>query len=67
LYPHLPQARSWLQTMGYFLCFGIILAKMWRVYYIFHNPSPKKKRNVSLEIIDILLSIIQSLQSSLLQ
>ena len=23
--------------------FGPILAKMWRIYYIFHNPTPKKK------------------------
>ena len=28
---------------GYTLIFGPILAKMWRIYYIFHNPSPKKK------------------------
>eukprot|EP00731_Ephydatia_muelleri_P020698 Em0013g425a len=31
-----------LFTIGYALCFGALLAKMWRVYYIFHNPTTKK-------------------------
>ncbi len=34
---------SWLTAIGYSLCYGTILAKMIRVYYIFNNPSPKKK------------------------
>ncbi len=33
----------WLTAIGYSLCYGTILAKMTRVYYIFNNPSPKKK------------------------
>ena len=33
----------WLFSLGYGLCFGVILAKTWRVYYIFNNPKPKKK------------------------
>ena len=33
----------WLTAIGYSLCYGTILAKMARVYYIFNNPSPKKK------------------------
>ena len=33
----------WLYGVGYLLVYGPILAKMWRVYQIFHNPSPGKK------------------------
>ena len=33
----------WLTAIGYSLCYGTILAKMTRVYYIFNNPSLKKK------------------------
>ena len=33
----------WLTALGYSLCYGTILAKMFRVYYIFDNPTPKKK------------------------
>ena len=33
----------WLTALGYSLCYGTILAKMVRVYYIFDNPTPKKK------------------------
>ena len=29
--------------MGYLLVYGPILAKMWRVYQIFHNPNPGKQ------------------------
>lgn len=25
------------------LCFAVVLAKTWRIYYIFSNPSPAKK------------------------
>lgn len=32
------QFRAWAQTLGYFLCFGTIVAKMWRVYFIFNHP-----------------------------
>ena len=35
---------SWLTALGYSLCYGTILAKMWRVYYIFDNPNPSKMR-----------------------
>ncbi|KAL5457081.1 hypothetical protein EMCRGX_G034319 [Ephydatia muelleri] len=35
--------RLWTQAVGFSLCFGTILAKVWRVYYIFHNPSAVKK------------------------
>jgi gamma-aminobutyric acid type B receptor len=33
----------WLYVVGYLLVYGPILAKMWRVYQIFHNPTPGKK------------------------
>jgi gamma-aminobutyric acid type B receptor len=35
--------RVWLTGFGYSLCYGTILVKMWRVYYIFSNPSTLKK------------------------
>ena len=37
----LPQFRIWLQTLGYFMCFGTIVAKMWRIYFIFYHPRVK--------------------------
>ena len=33
----------WLTAIGYSLCYGTILAKMARVYYIFNNSYAKKK------------------------
>ena len=35
------QLHPWLYILGYLLAFGTVLAKMWRVYHIFHNPMPK--------------------------
>ena len=35
--------KPWLTAIGYSLCYGTILAKMARVYYIFSNPTAKKK------------------------
>ena len=37
------QLETILDSFGYTLIFGPILAKMLRIYYIFHNPTPKKK------------------------
>ena len=37
------QLQHWLFTIGYSLAFGMVLAKMWRIYQIFHNPTPNKK------------------------
>lgn len=34
--------KEWLFIIGYTLCFGTVLAKMWRIYYIFQNPRTKK-------------------------
>ena len=39
----------WLTALGYSLCYGTILAKMVRVYYIFDKPTPQKKK-VKLKI-----------------
>lgn len=33
----------WLTSLGYSMCFGTIMAKMVRVFYIFSNPTLKKK------------------------
>ena len=34
----------WLTALGYSLCYGTILAKMVRVYFIFDKPTPQKKK-----------------------
>ena len=47
-----PQLHPWLYTAGYLLAFGTMLAKMGRVYHIFHNPTPGKM--VSMEIVSLL-------------
>ena len=36
------QIYPWVYAIGYFLMYGTIFAKMWRVYQIFHNPKPKQ-------------------------
>ena len=38
----------WLTALGYSLCYGTILVKMVRVYYIFDNPTRQKKKVGSL-------------------
>lgn len=50
------QFDSWLTAIGYSLCYGTIIAKMCRVYYIFRNPSLKKK--VSLIHVHILICVV---------
>ena len=42
----LTQLRQWLSPIGYTLCFAVILSKTWRIYYIFNNPTKKKKVEV---------------------
>ena len=37
------QIREWLFTIGYTFAYGALLAKLWRVYKIFHNPAPNKR------------------------
>ena len=38
-----PQMIIWTLFLGYCLCFNPYLAKIWRIYYIFHDPTSKKK------------------------
>ena len=47
----------WLTGFGYSLCYGTILVKMWRVYYIFSNPSAQKKAVHFAGLISILYAI----------
>ena len=37
------QMTAWLAAIGYSLCYGTIVAKMFRVFYIFRNPTAKKR------------------------
>ena len=37
------QIEHGVLIIGYSLAFGAVLAKMWRVYQVFHNPTPNKK------------------------
>ena len=34
----------WLTALGYSFCYGTILAKMVRVYYIFEKPTTQNKK-----------------------
>ena len=43
MYMVLTQIQEWLFTIGYVSAYGALLAKLWRVYKIFHNPAPNKK------------------------
>ena len=36
------QMTAWLAAIGYSLCYGTIVAKMFRVFYIFRNPTENK-------------------------
>ena len=35
--------HQWLFSCGNTLCFAVVMAKMWRVYYIFSDPTPNRK------------------------
>ena len=63
------QVTPWLLALGYSLAFGTILAKLWRVYYIFHNSQPHKKTQLAqdwhlaifvmvLVVIDLIILIL---------
>ena len=45
----------WAYGIGYLLVYGTILAKMWRVYQIFHDPSPNKMVGISEHIILVII------------
>lgn len=48
--------RAYTQAVGYSLCFGTICAKMWRVYFIFHNPSPNRRTIKDWQLILLVLA-----------
>ena len=52
------QLYVWLFIVGYLLAFGTILAKMYRVYQIFHHPSPNKKVFIIAIIRGIIICVI---------
>ena len=41
-------ARLWFLSLGVSLAFGTIIMKMFRVYIIFRNPTPKRKRVLAI-------------------
>ena len=41
------QMTDWLTAIGYSLCYGTIVAKMFRVFYIFRNPTLRKRVSYS--------------------
>eukprot|EP00731_Ephydatia_muelleri_P021190 Em0013g917a len=53
--------RIWLWAIGYSVAFGPVLGKMYRVYYIFNNPKPNKKRVVKDWMIGVLISVLASI------
>ncbi|KAL5470791.1 hypothetical protein EMCRGX_G028810 [Ephydatia muelleri] len=50
--------RIWLWAIGYSVAFGPVLGKMYRVYYVFNNPKPKRKRVVKDWMIVVLISVL---------
>lgn len=40
----LTKVTTWLTGIGYTLCFGTILAKLIRVWFIFNNPKPNERK-----------------------
>jgi len=49
------QISPWLVSIGFSLCFGTIMAKMGRVFYIFNNPTLQKKY-VSTQVLQYVLN-----------
>eukprot|EP00731_Ephydatia_muelleri_P028159 Em0019g1032a len=55
-YPEIPKStlivfcsvRSWLSTLAFTLTFVTVNLKMWRIYYIFHNPELSQQRRKSM-------------------
>jgi len=42
------QVQVLVFSAGNTLCFAVVLAKIWRVYYIFSHLSPSKKVNMTV-------------------
>jgi gamma-aminobutyric acid type B receptor len=47
----------WLYGVGYLLVYGTLLAKMWRVYQIFHNPNPNKTILKTWHLVCVVFSV----------
>ena len=45
------QFSALLAAIGYSLCYGTIVAKMFRIYYIFRNPTAKKIVSCTVTIV----------------
>ena len=43
--------------IGYAISFSAVLAKMWRVYYIFHNPTTNKRVSLNMDLLQFYLSL----------
>ena len=52
------QLSLWFNAIGYSLCFGTIVVKMFRVYNIFNNPTPTKKA-VSCALVATMIYLMQ--------
>jgi gamma-aminobutyric acid type B receptor len=50
--------RTWLFSIGYTLCFAVILSKALRIYYIFNNPKPQKKALKDIVLLPPIISIV---------
>eukprot|EP00731_Ephydatia_muelleri_P036321 Em0235g2a len=50
--------KEWLFIIGYALCFGTVLAKMWRIYYIFQNPRTKKMLITDWHMLFIVVTMV---------
>ena len=49
--------------VGYAISFSAVLAKMWRVYYIFHNPTTNKRVSLNMDLLlPLPLTYIQALK-----
>eukprot|EP00731_Ephydatia_muelleri_P021204 Em0013g931a len=61
--------RIWLWAIGYSVAFGPVLGKMYRVYYIFNNPKPNKKRGVMIKdwMIGVLISVLAGIDVIILK
>ena len=51
-------------ALGYSLCFGTVLAKTWRIYYIFAHPTLVKKKASAAYVITFLYHCINPMQDS---
>ena len=62
----LHQLQTWLVFLGYAFVLGTMIAKLWRVYHIFHDPtSTNKKVFTSLFPHQIYYKLIHSILADL--